>query len=307
MRHALVPILLLTLVAAPALAQDEPVRDDILADEPPPLESSSQLQISFDLIGQYQFESDLDESDVSIARVAPTLKMRQEINREWRWAGAFGYAYQNYDFSRGTRFGDAWEDIHAVGANLVFEWDFATDWTMLLGGFVRATTETDAAWEDAISGGGVVGLLHRFDDDLTVGAAVSIFSRLEDSVGVIAIPLIHWQITDTLRVRTQFDAGAIGQATYELVWDMSRELDLGFGVRAGMQDYRIEEEDRHVEEETLQLVGRLNWNYAPEGHLWLAGGITWADFRLETDSGRKITDDDFEAEPFVELGWTIRF
>jgi hypothetical protein len=266
---------------------------------------------------EHQFQSDTDKGgDFSVTRLNGTLSLKTDLAADLHLALRFSYGFDHYDFG-GAPFGalgggDPWQDIHTLGAGAILTYDFSTTWGFFGGPIVQFARESEADWGDSVIGGGVIGATYKLSDNLTVGGGVWAVTQIEDDPRVFPIIVLHWKLTDSLRLSNQTTANAAGRTGIELIWSVGRHWDLAIGVAKYFSRFRLDDDgvapDGVGQDESLPVWFRASCDITDHIRIdALAGLNAFGELRLEDSSGHKIADTDYDAAPFVGVFATVRF
>ena len=298
-------MLMLVLVPSGGLAQVDTPSIPVPADE----STKSWAKLSY----SHLFETDVDDSSLEVSRNTAMFIAGHRFGdpgNKLRFSLQGAYQLTDYDFSNDT--GLLWEDIHQFTLIGLMTYVLDAKWTLLGGGVFRLAGESGADFGDALTGGGFAGFLYSATEDLKLGVLLGAVSQLEDGAAVLPLPLVRWKLSDDWR----FNLGAqhLGSVGYgpELLYAPSAAWDLGVNASIQRRRYRLEDsgltEGFIGDETSVPIVFKAAWH--PEPHIDLgvfAGVVTGGSLRMETSTGNKVLDENYDASATLGLHGTIRF
>jgi hypothetical protein len=300
---------LTVLLVSPVAAQDE---------DRPTRQPDSDIQFSFSVDAQYQFEADIDggstsdSGDFAVWRVDGALAARMELTPTLEMTLRVGYMIEDYDFNDEGLVGirTPWDDVHTVDVSAMFSYEANNEWTVFGGPILRFARESGADWGDSIIGGGFVGASVRLNEDLLIGAGIGIVTEIEDSVRLFPVIVIDWLITDTLRLSNAVNDGGQG---IELIWQPGGDWEFGIGASYRYSRFRLDDstgpQDEGVgQDESLPIIVRATYTFSPNISVSAYGGAVFAgELRLEDDDGDRIQDEDYDPAGLLGVSARIRF
>ncbi|RME75439.1 MAG: hypothetical protein D6776_03180 [Planctomycetota bacterium] len=175
----------------------------------------------------------------------------------------------------------------------------------LVVGSARINVEDGAEAFDGLTGGGVVGGLYRFNEQVSLGVGVSIRTQLEDRAQIVPIPLVQLNLPvgETSEIRVGFPDGI--RLVHRPIPSLELSAGLGFDGAFGTTDTRLDERGFApggvMRTRAVPLELRAQWTPVPR-RLTIYGGVGLVVYqKLEIDdrSGRGLTDD--RVDPALSL------
>lgn len=304
-----VAVLALLAVTAAAPAQDS---GPIETAESKPL-SNTTFSLSFG--GTWIGETDLDDSpgELAIARAGARFGVGQKLSDSVSLNFGADLAYSAYDFTNATGLvpgtDDPFDDSSLVTLGLGGQFKSGESNTWLVGISVRSAGESGAEFDETMTVGGIVGFMHSFSEDLTLGIGVLGSSELEEDATVIPVPIIRWNINE----RWSLASGevATGQrANLRLGYAPSERWTVGAEVSYDRRRFRLDDEGplpSGVAEERHIPVG-LFARFVPNSNIVLAAHVgvkLGSEIKIDDENGDRVGKDDVEAAPYA--GFDVRF
>ncbi len=204
--------------------------------------AATPVDVTLDTHFIHQFDSSLDGGgDVAVDRLGGQLRLDAEVTSEDSFLLRFGFEHDAWDFT-GTGLGtlDPWSDVETV--DIAFQWTHQTDdRTQFFGGpVVRWSGESGVSASDSVVVGGMIGLAHSINKDLTLGAGVGVLGQLEDSDRFYPIIVVNWNITDQLRLTSDITTRFGSRTGGELVWTPRKDWSLGVGLAYEYNRFRLD-------------------------------------------------------------------
>lgn len=176
----------------------------------------------------------------------------------------------------------------------------------LLGGLFAGSEFESGAFDDGVSGGGIVALGYEMDGKLRVSAGVSLSTSIEGGgVDVNPTGSFHWHINENLTLR---DRGLGIQLDYRVT--PSIEL-YASGFRTSdefsLRDVRGAPDDLTLRDRQILVGGGFEWKLSR--HLRLnteAGAVTWRRLRVKADGPGTIASQRGDPTPYFEVRLEIR-
>jgi hypothetical protein len=261
----------------------------------------------------YLFETDVDgnipgTSDVEMERDAllAAAGHRFELSDSVDLMTQVAYQLSSYNFNGDNNI--LWDDVNQVTLSMLFSWDLNERWSLLGGGLVRFSGESDADFEDSLTSGGFAGFQYRWNENLETGLLLGAMTEIEDSASVLPLPLVDWKFAKSWEFRLGVSQlGAVGYGP-ELTWYMSDEFDLALGASYQRRRFRMDQGGLVGEETSMPIYLKLGWHPTPQSVIELmAGAAVAGEIRQETVNGTKIFDHDTDPSAIVSLRGHIRF
>lgn len=297
-------MLLIALLAGTATAQD--------AVEAPTETKQSPLSVTLTLSGSHAGKADFDDAtgSLSITRLGAALGIGYKLSDKASLQIGMSAEHSHYDFSSSTNLiagtSEPFDDILIArfSAGLDFAIDDSRSW--FVNGFITSSGESGADFDDTITGGGMVGYVHTFNEKLTLGVGVIGSSRLEDDFLVFPVPIIRWQVAEKLVLAT-------GQgASVSLTYQPSQTWAVGVEGGWERREFRLDKDgpvpsgialDSRI---PLGVFARFtpNQNFIIGGRV---GAHLGSNLEISNAQGRKIVEDDLDPAIYFGLDLTVRF
>ena len=307
--------------AAPALADDDTGRRVLDAIQPERADTEpttiptllDRTGVEFRATAGYSGSADLDDGDVSIARLDTTISTRTQLSDRNALVLQFGSEFSFYDFADTGPFGagGGMDSGARYDISVVFSSQLDEKWGYFVGGSITASPGEGASWGDSITGSGFAGVNYQINETLRVGIGLGVSSRLEDDVRLIPVPAFEWQINDQWRLQTVNRALRI--RGFELSYEANDWLTLFALGGWASREFRLDEDggpspDGVLRDDRLPLFVGATFQAAERVTFDVGvGGSVWSQFELLDSTGTEIADS--ETDPSLG-GWvsaTIRF
>lgn len=290
----------------------------VIAQEADPGEAGRKIRFRIDTGGSHQFETDIDgagEFDVTRAKIGfgVTIPIGERLTMD----NYLSYEVSDYDFSTPTALAgifDPWSTIHTVRYRGNFQWTVDDQWSVFGGPIVGVSGEDGADFDEAITGGGMVGVNYRNGESFSIGVGVLMISQIEDDdAAVFPVITVNWRIDDAWTLRSgPLDLGSSGGVGLELAWAFAEKWELAMGAQYQTRRFRLKDvgvPPNGVGEETsVPIYTRLTWRFAPNATAYVFGGVVaGGELRLETSSGAKISEVDYDPAGIVGLKLNVGF
>lgn len=305
--HIISVVGLLTLASAFACGQDAQPVDEV-AESTKLSKTSFSLEVGARWIGK----ADLDASpgELGIARVGGQFGVSHQLSDAVTLTFGAGVEHSVYDFDNASGLvagtSDPFDDATEMTLSLGARFKSGEQNTWFVTGFVSSSGESGSEFDETITGGGVVGFTHTFDEKLTLGIGVLVSSKLEDDVYIIPVPVIHWQINERwslltgerANVRLEFAPSKTWAFGAEVAWDRHEfRLDDEGPLPSGVVD------ERHV---PVGVFARFtpNPNIAIEGNVGLNA---YSQLQIDDRNGVRVADEDIDSAIYAGFGVRVRF
>jgi hypothetical protein len=144
-----------------------------------------------------------------------------------------------------------------------------------------------------------------------LGAGVGIFSRLEE-VSYFPMVVIDWNITEQLRLSNPFHGGPTGPAGLELSYALDQSWEIAFGGAYRSLRFRLNDEgiasNSIFQEKAVPVWGRITSRFGSQVKVDLnAGAFLSGKLKIENQDGHEISEDQYDAAPFIALTVSLTF
>ncbi len=267
----------------------------------------------------HQFKTDVEDGGADMSRDNAFFMggHRFDVGENTSLIAIGGYTLHAYNFRGNSNSFYQWDDVHRMVAGGLIGHDLNERWRLIGGAIYRSWGEGGADYGDSITGGVVMGFDYHPDQDFSIGLIVGVFSALEDSVGIVPIPTMKWKFAEDWRwnigMVSVFDPG-VGT---ELNWQVSEDVSLGAGISFQTRRYRLNDKNRVQgnppranrnddggvgQESEVPLFLNVKWKPAPKTTIDFLAGVAFAgNVRVESKTGGRIKDDDYDPAPFAGL------
>lgn len=302
------------MVVAPAVAQAPPPGEASGPGQPAPVTAKlGDWTFGIWARSDYTFLTDIDGGG-SFTNTSADFVFSAEtlIQRDLQLRLSLSGGADFYDFKGVTSFGgfDPWDAVYSVGVKARVNWSVTNEWVIFSGADILFWREAAAGWDNAITGGGLVGATYVFGQDLQLGLGFFIGSKLEDNVLFVPVPVIHWQIDEHWRISTQERAGLTGGTGAEVIYDFGGGWAAALGIRYDFKRFRLSDSgpfpDGVGQDTSYPMWGRLTWQANKNFALDMYGGFfVGGTFEVADSAGFKLGESDYDGAPFV--GLSLRF
>lgn len=264
----------------------------------------------------HQFKADVEDLGTEMSRNNAFLSLahRVKLSEKSSFFALGSYTLHAYDFDNNPNLASnyQWDDVHRLVIGGLIGYEVNEEWRLIGGGLVRSWGEGGADFGDTITGGVIFGFDYHPSEDFSAGLLVGAFSALEDSVGLLPVPTMKWKFAEEWRwdigMVTVFDPG-VGT---ELSWQVAETVSIGTGFAFQNRRYRLDDKTRAVgalgrtdgggvgQETEIPVFATVQWRPTPKSSINLLAGVALAgNVRVESSTGGRLSDDDYEAAPFV--------
>ncbi|MAG29565.1 MAG: hypothetical protein CL908_01570 [Deltaproteobacteria bacterium] len=312
---AAILLFLASSVPRPALGQYV-----MIDDEPPRFEWRGRVESDF----RSDFETDTDGGDEFESwQLGLVGDFGGPINESILVGLRTGYRYADYDFrldngpGRPSTYGtselprDPWGSVNTF--------DFTPSTTVLVGSRFSVIGAVPIRWAGESGArrngfaAGISGLVRwQVTDSFRIGAGIGLTSQLEDGAETFPIVSLDWRISETLSLRTEGSWVQGGNAV--LLFGASKHVRLTASVGYERTRFRLDdngfEADRDGIGEITAVPIEVGVRFRLFAHAILdfrAGLGVAGRFRVESDDGDKLYDEDYDPSPRIGLGLTIPF
>jgi hypothetical protein len=262
----------------------------------------------------HQFDTNLDNGgDFSVNRYLFRFNWNKRMNDALHVGIGLNYDLHDYSFSEKTSFGQLrpWDNLQSIGLRARIMYSINEDWRLVIIPSIGFSGESGADWGESLIYGGILSAGYRASPNLMIGAGVGIFSRLEE-VSYFPMVVINWKITEQLRLSNPFSGGPTGPAGLELSYALDKRWEIACGSAYRSLRFRLDDEsnDRNgiFQEKGVPVWGRVTLRSGSQVKLDLnAGAFFSGKLKIEDQQGHEISDDQYDAAPFIALTVSLNF
>ena len=308
-------LLLLALIAGSASAQSIDIPAMLTPDAKGP---PTMVNLQYG----HNFKTDVDDAGTEFARDTALFSVarRIKLSEKASFFAIGSYTFYQYNFSSNSGNNYQWDDVHRLVIGGMFGYDLNDRWRLVGGGIVRSWGEGGADFGDSVTGGLLGGFDYHPSSDFSIGLLVGAFSSLEDSLALLPVPTLKWNFAEDWKLQVGIVAVIDPGVGAEVTWQVSETVAIGTGATFQNRRYRLSDKNRVLggnsrtdeggigEDSGLPVFASIQWKPTPRSSLDLAAGVVLAgNVRVESDTGGRISDDDFDPAPFVKLRAVIAF
>lgn len=290
------PLLCLSLVASPVLAQERP---DLLSFE---LTTGAVAQSRTDI-----------EGGGSVSATAAVIDLSGSLLISERAGIGIGIELGRgrYEFQDVPAFGS---DFDYRSDSISISYDFRLGETGF--GFVAPTVrwdgEIDTDASKAMTYGVLAGAAWRVSPNLLIGPALGVFTTLDDDYQAFPFLLVEWDISDRLQLSTGQGVGATQGPGLVLSYALDDVWSLSLAGRVEDVEFRLDDDsavaDGIARDQSFPLVASIGWS--PNDRVSLnafAGMETGGRFTLSDEDGREIVRRDYDPAPILGAILSVSF
>ena len=262
----------------------------------------------------HQFDADLDGGgDFNVNRYFFQLDWTKRVSDTLRTGVGFHYDFHDYSFSEyaTSRPLTTLDHLQSLGLGTSIIYTINQDWRLIVIPSIEASAESNADLEDSLIYGSIVSAGYRVTPTLLIGTGIGIFNRLEE-VSYFPLVFIDWRITEQLRLSNPFQGGPSGPAGLELSYVLDESLELACGGAYRSFRFRLDDEgpasDGVFQEKTVPVWGRVT--VKPGSNIKIdanAGAFLSGRFTIEDRNGHEISEEQYDAAPFLALTVSLMF
>ena len=257
-----------------------------------------------------RFKTDIEDGGkVERLRVPAEMGYTFKPSNTWRIGLRLGYVFDKYDFSQNTGFGalDPWDDIHLFNVSVPVTYKLSDRWKLLVVPHVQIHAESGADAGDGLMGGGMGGFIYSPSSKFSIGLALGAQTQIEDEAEFIILPIIFWQVTPKIILRTEIDVSRGYGGTSTLI--LSSMWQLKGGLSFEKNRFRLDEGDNIGETSDFSMWGSVIFGPSKTFDFELYTGMALVGtIRLEDDDGNRIRDRDLDdPQPFLGLRVNAQF
>ena len=256
----------------------------------------------------YQAKADLDGGgSFDVQRHFLRFGAVRRVNRQWMAGLGLRFDYERWDFSEVSALAgaDLWDEIFRPGISLPVFYTPGNDWRF---GFIPAVEWAGASGAEAgesLSYGAAAMAIYTIGPDLKLGLGTGVFERLDQTEAYL-FPVIDWQISKQLQLTNPFEAGPVGPAGLELIYNLNDRWTIGAG--GAWRSYRFRLDDSSTVPDGIGQVdfwapfARVGCKLGKRFRLDLNGGATLdGKIIIEDRNARQLGETGYDTAPFVGL------
>ena len=264
--------------------------------------ATSQLKADLDKGGDFQWRGYGLKAGVTKQF---TQALSAGISAQW--------ATERWEFSGMNAFGSAapWRDIERPSLGLNLGYKLGGGRSVFVAPQVEWAHEAGARASDGLSYGAVFGATQFFSPTLFVGLGLGVFHRIDENK-YFPFVIVHWQITDRLRLSNPLPSGPAGGAGLELAYAWSTGWELAGG--AAYRDYRFRLNSSGpvanglAQNSGVPMFGRLTRKFGPAAQLDLyAGYVLNGRLKVINATGATVQQSSYGASPMLALTGSVSF
>ena len=204
-----------------------------------------------------------------------------------------------------------WDTVHVLRLNPMLTYFLDETWSIMGGPIGEFSGESEANFGDSLRGGGNIAVGYR-RDNLSIALGILVVSEIEDDPYIQPIVLLNWGVRDGFSVTGQAASSRGGEMRFGYTFLERWTAALGYGFRR--ERFRLNDDgfgarvDGVGQEEAQLLSGHLRYVFdAGLGIEAYVGTTLDGDFRLESETGNKIADSDYDDAIYGGVIFTVGF
>jgi len=261
----------------------------------------------------HQFDTDIGRSgEFRLNRALVRADLKKKVSETVTLGIGANYDYSDYSFT-GTlndQIADPWNEVHALNLSMSALFDLDRNWKLFVSPSAGVAAEAGADWGDSMVYGGIVWTSYRFSPSLTLGLGAGVFSKPEE-VSAFPLIIVDWKITDRLRIANPLQAGPTGPAGLELSYTFN-DFTIASGGSYRSARFRLDDHgpvsNGVGEDRSFPLWVRFSAKVGKAGTLGLySGALVGGKMTIENSRGHKISDESYDASPFLAATVSFKF
>lgn len=261
----------------------------------------------------YRADGDIDNSPGEFSEVAfsirggPSFALTDNI----RLNALASYRFSHYDFSDFAV--EPWENIHTFRATPILTYLINEQWTAYGGPTVAISGEEGADYGHSFTGGGLVGVSYKVNDQLSVGGGLGIFSQIEDDARLAPFLTANWQFLAHWNLHVGFtEVAANGGLGAEITYDLNPQWKVGAGLQFQRKRFLLDEDgpipDGVGEDKSFPIYAKVGWQVSDSTLVELIAGIAaGGEITIENSDGREIAEEDYDPSAIIGLRAVFKF
>jgi hypothetical protein len=307
------PVILASLMIASAASAQVSLVDD----PTPQFEWRGQLEADF----RSEFKTETDGGDSFDSwGVGVAGDFGGPINESILMGIRTGYRYTSYDFrldGPAPAYGgselprDPWGSVNTF--------DIAPSATILVGNPFSIVAAVPIRWSGesgAEKNGFTAGISAiarwQITEKIRIGAGIGVTSALEDSAETFPLVSLDWQITNSLALRTE---GSWIQGGHTmLLWGPNKAIRLTLSAGYERNRFRLDDNGTAADKDGIGEITTVPIDVGIRFRLYegaffdfRAGLGVAGQLRVESDTGRKLYEEDYDPSPRISLGLRLPF
>ncbi|MCF8070163.1 MAG: hypothetical protein K9L30_16390 [Desulfobacterales bacterium] len=275
---------------------------------------ASALDTSFSVTPLYQGDTDMDGGgELSVDRNIFRLGFNQEVNDTFKTGIKFSYDVEDYEFAGNSGFAglSPWDTINRIGVDLDFKYIFSDALNIVVSPSLYFAAESGVDLNDGLTYGVSTFAMYRYRKDLMLGAGFGAFRDIEEK-RFFPFLMIHWQITEKLRLSNPLRTIPAGPAGLELAYNFGKQWEAAFGATYRSYRFRLDNNDVAPEGvgqvDFIPVFARLSKGFGKRLNIDLyAGSFADGKLSIENEDGNDIASDHYDPAPMIGLSLTARF
>ena len=301
--YLLLTLFVLLSTAAVALSQDTVMNTN--------QERDAGFSVSASYI--HQFDTDIGRSgEFSLDRALIRSDWKKKMSETVTLGIGANYDYSGYSFAGrlNDQIADPWDEIHALNLSVSALFTLDKNWKLFVAPSVGVAAESGADWGDSLVTGGIAWASYRFSPSLTLGLGAGVFSKPEE-VSAFPLIIVDWKITDRVRLANPLQAGPTGPAGLELSYTFN-DFTIAAGGAYRSARFRLDDHgpvsNGAGEDKAFPLWARFSAKLGKAATVGLYGGaMVGGKMTIEDSRGHEISDESYDASPFLAATISLRF
>jgi hypothetical protein len=263
--------------------------------------------LTLNLSAIQQFRADIGDSrmDFSGYRVKADLDLVK--SRKLIMSLGTSYDVSEYKFAGqpADPWSDPWGSINSTDVGLRTIFPGSGKWSYFLAGSLDWSWEEGASAPDGLVYGIITSGTHSFRYDRRLGLGIGVFNGLEE-LKIFAYPTVSWRFNENLTLKNPLQAGPVGPAGLELVYNASNKWEIGSGAAYRSLRFRLDGEgigpDGFGDISGIPMWFRTTHQSGSGWKFGLYAGIVLSgDAVVEDRDGRRLQSRHFDPAPLAAL------
>ena len=240
-----------------------------------------------------QFESSIDSGgDVDSSHAGVELRVNVPFSDNDDLLFRFQYQKDFWSFSGTSGLGndDPWGSINTIDFDVQWTHGYSDKTKLFFGGIVRSSYEDSATMNT--KGGGTLGIVHSFSNNLTLGVGAGIIGQVHDDPRLFPIFVVDWRLSDTLRLTSDISTRFGSRTGLELVWTPRKQWSFGVGYSYSFSRFRLDDDGFNPngagEATSWPLTFRATYEMSPSFRVTFLGGVVFGGHLEVIDESRNM-------------------